>query len=92
MINIFENERARQSTKSESGIDLEGTVVYKGVMIEKGNVTLENRWYAAYIRTATNENGIVRSYISACDAVCGEEIKNKIVHILKKEYRGKEIE
>jgi hypothetical protein len=92
VITIFESDRARLSTKSENGIDLEGTVVYKGVQIEKGKVTLEKSWYAAYIRTATNEKGVVRSYISASDAIYGEEIKNKIVRVLKYEYLGDEIE
>jgi len=92
VIHIFESDRASMSTQSENGIDLEGTVVYRGVHLENGNVTLEKRWYSAYIRTATNEKGVVRSYISACNAVYGEALKNKIIQILKFEYQGDEIE
>jgi phosphomannomutase len=92
LIGFFETEKANLSTKSENGIDLEGTVVYKGVGIDKGNVTLENRWYAAYIRIATNEKGVVRSYVSACESGYGEEIKNTIIQILKMRFNGQEIE
>jgi hypothetical protein len=92
VINIFDRDHASLSTQSENGIDLEGTVVYKGVQIDKGNVTLEERWYAAYIRTATNEKGVIRSYISASDAVYGEGIRNEIIHILKVKYSGNDIE
>jgi phosphomannomutase len=89
---IFENENAVLSTQSENGIDLEGTVVYKGVHIENGSFTIDPLWYSAYVRSATNEKGIVRSYISACSSEFGEIIKNKIDQVLKEEYGGVETE
>lgn len=92
VINLFESEKAQLSTQSESGIELEGTVVYKGVLKKDCMINLEKEWYAAYVRTATNENGIVRSYISSSDSGYGEEIKDKIIQILKYEFKGVEIE
>lgn len=92
VLSFFENEKAGLTTKSEDGIELEGTVVYKGVHIGKGEFSLDTQWYSAYIRSATNEKGIVRSYISAGDAVVGERIKYKIENILKDLFLGKEVE
>lgn len=89
---FFESEKVVLSTRSENGIDLEGTVVYKGVHIENGTFSIDNLWYSAYIRSATNEKGIVRSYISASDSLVGERIKNKIEDILKVEYHGTGVE
>lgn len=85
-------EAAQLSTQSEGGIDLEGTVVYKGVNKKNGTISLEKDWYAAYIRTATNEKGVIRSYISSSDSGYGERIKGKIVRIMKNQFNGIEIE
>ncbi len=92
VIHFFETDASQLSTHSENGIELEGTVVYKGVHTIAGKISLDNEWYSAYIRTATNENGIIRSYISSSDSVYGEEIQNIIVQILKNEFKGVEIE
>lgn len=92
VIALFKNENAVMSNQSEDGIDLEGTVVYKGVHIENGTFTIDTLWYSAYVRSATNEKGIVRSYISACNSVFGGIIKNKIYQILQVEFGGIETE
>jgi phosphomannomutase len=92
LIRFFEKEDAELSTQSENGIELEGTVVYKGVSRNNGSINLSESWFAAYVRTATNEKGIVRSYISSSDAVYGERIMKQVIHILKDEYGGTETE
>jgi len=92
VIAFFGNEQAELTTKSETGIDLEGTVVYKGVKRMHEVIQLEKSWYAAYVRTATNEKGIVRSYISSSDSSFGENIRDRVVHILKNDFSGSEIE
>jgi hypothetical protein len=71
---------------------LEGTVVYKGVSKEKGRIILEKEWFSAYIRTATNEKGIIRSYISSGDTVYGAVITEKVIGILENEFGGTEAE
>jgi hypothetical protein len=55
-------------------------------------VALHQKWYSAYIRTATNEKGVVRSYLSSCDHQVGKKLQEKIVRILTDNFRGKEIE
>ena len=92
LIRFFESDQAQLATKSENGIDLEGNVVYKGVVVKNGTVLLGHKWYAAYVRTATNEKGVVRSYISSGNSLYGEKIRQKMVKLLKEEHNGTEIE
>ncbi|MCK9638965.1 MAG: hypothetical protein M0R39_03570 [Prolixibacteraceae bacterium] len=92
IIQFFETQNAELTTKSEDGIELEGTVVYKGVRKMNGIITLEKEWYSAYVRTATNEKGIIRSYISSSDAKYGEKIKSGIIQLLANEFGGVEVE
>ena len=92
VIAFFRNDRARLTTHSENGDDLEGTVVYKGISSGSGKMNLQDDWYAAYVRTATNEKGVVRSYISSCDSKVGKNLQEKIIRLLKEEFGGKEIE
>ena len=92
VIDFFKSDKAFMTTTSETGIDLEGTVVYKGIRFQYGKVELDNEWYAAYVRSATTERGVVRSYISSGDAVYGGLIKEKLVKILKYNFEGTEIE
>ncbi len=91
-IELFENDHARLTTHSENGDDLEGTVVYKGIEQQSGKITLSNDWYAAYVRTATNEKGVVRSYISSCNTQVGKALQEKIVLLLTGQFNGKQIE
>lgn len=92
VIALFEQDGATMTTHSENGDDLEGTVVYNGVEHLKGKIKLQDDWYAAYVRTATNEKGVVRSYISSCSIEAGKKLQNKIVRLLTDRFGGKEIE
>ncbi len=92
VIELFKNDQASLTTHSENGDDLEGTVVYKGVVHQSGTINLTDGWYAAYIRTATNEKGVVRSYISSGNRKVGKALQEKIVRLLKDQYNGKEID
>jgi phosphomannomutase len=92
VISLFESDQAKLTTHSENGDDLEGTVVYKGVEHQNGKIRLAMDWYAAYVRTATNEKGVVRSYISSCTTEAGEKLRGKIEQLLKEQFSGKEIE
>lgn len=92
IINLFESDGAKLTTHSENGDDLEGTVVYKGIEHQVGKMTLTDNWYAAYIRIATNEKGVVRSYISSCDSKVGNQLQQRIVRLLKEKFEGCEIE
>ena len=92
IIRYFETHKAELATQSEDGIELEGTVVYKGVHRINDVITLEKEWYSAYVRTATNEKGIIRSYISSSDSGYGNKIKSEIVQMLANEFGGVEVE
>ena len=92
VLSFFGNEKAELTTKSETDIELEGTVIYRGVNRKEGTFQLEKSWYAAYVRTATNEKGIVRCYISSSDSRYGEQIRAEVIKILKLEFNGSEIE
>ncbi len=92
VIELFEGDGARMTSQTANGDDLEGTVVYKGVEHHHGKITLFDDWYAAYVRTATNEKGVVRSYISSCTTEAGEKLRKKIISLLTGQFEGKEIE
>ena len=79
-------------TATPDGIDLEGTFVSKGVLLEPGNVKLEAGWYSGYLRVATNEKGVVRSYYSAGEADTGRRIEMQTRRILEDSFNGKVIE
>jgi len=92
VISLFENDQARIITHSENGDDLEGTVIYKGIELQSGKINLKDDWYASYVRTATNEKGVVRSYISSCNTEVGLKLREKIDRLLTEQFGGKKIE
>lgn len=92
VVQYFSGDGADLFTQSEGGIELEGTVLYKGVSNRQGKIILSQTWYAGYVRTATNENGIVRVYLSSSDAVYGDYIKSAVIQILKHRFKGEEAE
>jgi phosphomannomutase len=92
VISLFEKDNARLTTCSDNGNDLGGTVVNKGIKNEAGEISLNNEWYSAYLRIATNEKAVVRSYISSCNNELGLKLREKIDRLLKDQFKGKEIE
>lgn len=87
-IKYFMDDQAELYTQSAGGIELEGTVIYKGVHNKQHQIELSQQWYAAYVRTATNENGIIRVYISSSDSIYGASLKAGVLHILKEIFHG----
>jgi hypothetical protein len=79
-------------TATPDGIDLEGTFVSKGGLLEPGRVRLDAGWYSGYLRVATNERGVVRSYYSAGEADTGRRIEMQTRRILEDSFNGKVIE
>ena len=92
VIQYFEEDEAFITSQSNDGIDLEGNVIYKGVEINNKGVSLADVWYSGYIRIATNEKGVVRSYISSSNKETGEKIIASIKDILETQFKGKIIE
>ena len=92
VLSFFKSDGAVMTTSSEDGVDLEGTVVYKGIEFRNGKVELDKAWYSAYVRSATTEKGVVRSYVSSGTPHYGVQIKETLEKILKSDFGGKEIE
>ena len=92
VISLFKRDNAQMTTHSENGDDLGGTVIYKGIELQPGKIILKEVWYAAYIRTATNEKGVVRSYISSCNIEVGLKLREEIGRLLREQFDGLEID
>jgi phosphomannomutase len=92
VINFFQKDGAKIQTKTTDGIDLGGTVVNKGVSLSIGKPKLANQWYSGYFRIATNEKGVVRSYLSTGDVKLGKLLEQKTRNILGTEFQGKVVD
>lgn len=88
LIALVVNEGAGTVTATPDGIDLQGTVVSKGVTIDETGVHLEPGWYSGYLRFATNEKGVVRSYFSSADAKQLERIEAAARRLLGEQFKG----
>ncbi|MBI4579574.1 MAG: hypothetical protein HY718_07730 [Planctomycetes bacterium] len=88
LIHHFLADGARTVTATPEGIDLHGTVVSRGVIIDDAGVRLEPAWYTGYLRVATNEKGVVRSYFSSADPNRIEQIESVVRGILANELGG----
>ncbi|MCC6579004.1 MAG: hypothetical protein IT440_01075 [Phycisphaeraceae bacterium] len=92
VLDHFTGQGASKVTHTPDGIDLQGTVISKGVDLTPGSVRLDPGWYSGYLRVATNEKGVVRSYFSADDADAGRAIEQQTRAMLERDFRGKVID
>jgi hypothetical protein len=92
VVKRFVSEGASTVTATPDGIDLQGTCLSRGVRLEPGSVGLEAGWYSGYLRIATNEKGVVRSYFSAGDVPSGRRVENEARRILAEEFKGKVVD
>jgi len=92
VVEALAHEGASTTTATPDGIDLQGTVVQRGVNVGADGVELEAGWYAGYLRTATNERGVVRCYFSAADTRTGERIEEQTRRLLEQQFNGHAIE
>jgi phosphomannomutase len=88
----FVKDGATAATATPDGIDLEGTCLAKGVRLEPGSARLEPGWYSGYIRVATNEKAVLRSYFSAGDTNNGRQVEARARAILENEFHGRVID
>lgn len=92
VIDHFASAGAKVTTATPDGIDLQGTCLEKGVTLTPGNVKLDPGWFSGYLRVATNEKGVVRSYFSAGDTTSGKLIEARAREILERKFAGKVID
>jgi hypothetical protein len=62
------------------------------VRLEPGAVQLDEGWYSGYLRVATNEKAVVRSYFSAGDTASGQRVEGQARQILEKRFAGRVID
>jgi phosphomannomutase len=92
VIEHFVKQGAQTVTATPDGIDLQGTCLSWGVQLEPGKVDLKSGWYSGYLRMATNEKSVVRSYFSAGENSTRQRVEAEARHILQKQFAGKVID
>ncbi len=92
VIDHFVRDKADIATTTADGIDLQGTCVNKGVKLDPGSVALAAGWYSGYFRVATNERGVVRSYVSAGEKATGQAAESICREILGGTFKGQVVE
>ncbi len=88
----FVQDGATAATTTPDGIDLQGTCLAKGVRLSPGSVTLAAGWYSGYLRIATNEKAVVRSYFSAGNTPSGKRVEASARRILEQDFQGRPID
>jgi phosphomannomutase len=86
----FTAEGASKATATPHGIDLQGACLSRGVRLDRGE--LDAGWYSGYLRIATNERSVVRSYFNAADATAGHRVETEARRILEERFRGRVID
>ena len=92
VIELFRSEGAQTVTATPDGIDLQGTCLARGVTLEPGKVQLQDGWYSGYLRMATNEKSVVRSYFSAGDTAVGRRVEAAARQVLEQRFAGKVVD
>jgi Phosphoglucomutase/phosphomannomutase, alpha/beta/alpha domain III len=92
VVDYFVKDGAGAVTATPDGIELQGTCLNKGVRLDPGAVKLERGWYSGYLRVATNEKGVVRSYFSTGDQESLAGVEDAARRILAGKYDGKVVE
>ncbi|MGE5609623.1 MAG: hypothetical protein ACM359_10245, partial [Bacillota bacterium] len=88
VVQHFVSEGAHTVTATADGIDLQGTCLSKGVQLAPGSVHLDPGWFSGYLRIATNEKAVVRSYFSTGDTPSGQRVESAARHILEHDFLG----
>jgi phosphomannomutase len=68
-LQCFSEEGAAVTSRTADGMDLMGFFVRGGITLNTGEP--RTGWYQVYIRIATNEKAVIRSYVSADDPEVG---------------------
>jgi len=91
LVEWFKSDKAQLISQTADGIDLQGTVVRKGMIFDRAQIALSSNWYTGYLRIATNEKAVLRCYLSAGRAEVGRRLKMTVERILHR-MEAKEVE
>lgn len=86
LVEWFKSDKAQLITQTADGIDLQGTVVRKGIVFDRAQINLSSNWYNGYLRIATNEKAVLRYYLSAGSTDLGRRLRiiaEQILHGLE---------
>ncbi len=92
VVKHFLGDGAETVTATRDGIDLQGTVLRKGITTSGETMTLRPEWYGGYLRIATNEKHVVRAYFSAGDAGQLAQIETDARRIMAEQFDGVVVE
>jgi phosphomannomutase len=92
VVAMLRDEGAGTVTETPDGIDLEGTCVAQGVRLEGKSADLSPDWYSGYLRIATNEKAVVRSYFSAGTVSRGRAIELQVRRLLEERFHGRVVD
>ena len=79
-LRLFGDDGATLVSRTEDGTDLMGSYVSKGIDTATGALSAD--WYQAYLRVATNEKTVVRSYLSSGDPSMGRAWEKRLRDLL----------
>lgn len=80
VLRTFEAAGAGITSRTPDGVDLQGYYVSRGV--DPGRGAINEGWYQAYVRVATNEKAVIRSHVSAGDPRVGRDWEDRIRRML----------
>jgi hypothetical protein len=92
VIRRFAEGGAATTTATPDGVELQGTVVRQGVFVERESIRLSPDWYSGYLRVATNEKHVVRSYFSAGDPNRLHDVEMETRRVLERQFDGRVID
>lgn len=92
MTRHFVQAGAVSQTTAKDGMDLQGTLLTHGIDCQANSFALQPGWYSGYLRIATNEKGVVRSYFSASDSATCQRIEQEARTILETQFAGRVID
>jgi len=92
VVRHFAESGATTVTATPDGVDLQGTVLRGGIRHDDAGIDLEAGWFSGYVRVATNEKSVVRSYFSADRPEDLQRIEGEARHLLADKFNGRIID
>jgi len=92
VVGHFAQSGATTVTATPDGVDLQGTVLGFGIEHGDAGIDLKAGWFSGYVRVATNEKSVVRSYFSADRPDDLQRIECDVRRLLADKFNGRVID